>query len=292
MTSRLTTVEILMGITVPLIWGMGFVIAKGAIEHFPPILLTTLRFALTAAVLVFFVRIPRGNLQQLFIIAIVAAAIQYSLTFTGLKGLEAGIAALVVQLEVPFLVLLGVILLREKPALRKWFGIVIAFCGVAIMSQQDEFSGSVSSMFLVVGGAFAWALGQVMIRRLKDIDGLQVTTWIAVFAAPQLLLMSLVFEEGQIKAIKEAAPIVWWAVVYLGLVMTALGYFLWNTLIRRHDVGKVAPFLLLLPVFSVIGGVIFLNEQPTITKLAGGAVILFGVAVILISPRQKPKERA
>ena len=203
---------------------------------------------------------------------------------------EAGIAALVVQLEVPFLVLLGVFLLREKLELRKWFGILIAFCGVAIMTQQDEFSGSVTSMLLVVGGAFSWALGQVMIRKLKDIDGLQVTTWIAVFAFPQLLVMSLLFEEGQIEAIQDAAPIVWWAVVYLGVVMTALGYYFWNTLIRRHDVGKIAPFLLLLPVFSVIGGVVFLNEVPTLTKLAGGAIILFGVAIILFTPaRNKTK---
>lgn len=288
--SKLTPSEVLMGIAVPLIWGMGIVIAKGAIEHFPPILLMALRFALTAAILVCFVKIPRGNLRALFVTAIVAAAIQYSLTFTGLKGLEAGIAALVVQLEVPFLVLLGVFLLREKPEMRKWFGIIIAFCCVAIMTQQDEFSGSVTSMLLVVGGAFSWALGQVMIRRLKDIDGLQVTAWIAVFACPQLLVMSFLFEEGQVEAIQGAAPIVWWAVVYLGVVMTALGYYFWNTLIRRHDVGKVAPFLLLLPVFSVIGGVLFLNEVPTLTKLAGGAIILFGVAIILFTPaRNKTK---
>ncbi|MEP1443852.1 MAG: EamA family transporter [Hyphomicrobiales bacterium] len=290
--SKLTPVEALMGLAVPLIWGMGFVVAKGAIEHFPPILLMALRFGLTAAVLVFFVKIPKGNLRALFLIAIVAAAIQYSLTFTGLKGLEAGIAALVVQLEVPFLVLLGVFLLREKPEMRKWFGIIVAFFGVAIMTQQDEFSGSVTSMMLVVGGAFSWALGQVMIRKLKDIDGLQVTTWIAVFAFPQLLVMSYLFEEGQVEALQGAEPIVWWAVVYLGIVMTALGYYFWNTLIRRHDVGKVAPFLLLLPVFSVIGGVIFLNEVPTITKLAGGAIILFGVAIILFTPERKKAKAA
>ena len=290
--SKLTPVEALMGLAVPLIWGMGFVIAKGAIEHFPPILLMALRFGLTAAVLVFFVKIPRGNLRPLFMVAIVAAAIQYSLTFTGLKGLEAGIAALVVQLEVPFLVLLGVVLLREKPEMRKWIGIIIAFCGVAIMTQQDEFSGSATSMLLVVGGAFSWALGQVMIRKLKDIDGLQVTAWIAVFAFPQLLVMSYLFEEGQVEALQGAEPIVWWAVVYLGIVMTALGYYFWNTLIRRHDVGKVAPFLLLLPVFSVIGGVVFLNEVPTITKLAGGAIILFGVAIILFTPERKKVKTA
>ena len=100
-----------MALTVPLVWGMGLVFAKGAIDHFPPILLMALRFTLTASVLVWFVPIPKKHLISLFGIAIIAAAIQYSLTFTGLKGLDAGITALVVQLEVPFLVILGIIFL-------------------------------------------------------------------------------------------------------------------------------------------------------------------------------------
>ncbi|MES0880613.1 DMT family transporter [Roseibium sp. SCP14] len=281
---KMTPLEILMAIMVALVWGMGIVFAKGAIEFFPPILLMALRFTLTAFVLVWFTRIPSGNLVYLFFIAIVAAAIQYSLTFTGLIGLEAGTAALIVQLEVPFLVLLGALLLSEKPGLRKWIGIAISFCGVALMTQHSEMGGSLTSVFLVIGGAFSWALGQVMVRSLKNIQGMQVTAWIAVFAAPQLYVMSAIFEEGQVEAIRNADVIVWGAVFYLGLVMTALGYFLWNTLIRRHDVGRVAPFLLLLPFFSVVGGVLFLGEQPTLAKLTGGLVVLLGVAVITINP--------
>lgn len=277
---RMTPVEILMALTVPLVWGMGFVFAKGAIEHFPPILLMALRFTLTAAVLVWFTRVPRGNLARLFFIAIVAAAVQYSLTFTGLKGLEAGTASLIVQLEVPFLVLLGAVLLKEEPGARKWLGIAVAFAGVFLMARQGEFGGGLTAVLMVVGGAFTWALGQVMIRGLKQIEGMQVTAWIAVFAAPQLFAMSAVFEDGQVEAIRGAGPVVWGAVVYLGLVMTAFGYFLWNTLIRRHDVGRAAPFLLLLPVYSVLGGMLFLGEQPTLAKLSGGAVILLGVAII------------
>ena len=77
-----------MALTVPLVWGMGLVIAKGAIDHFPPILLMALRFSLTAFVLVWFVPIPKKHLINLFGIAIIAAAIQYSLTFSGLKGIQ------------------------------------------------------------------------------------------------------------------------------------------------------------------------------------------------------------
>lgn len=273
-----------MALMVPLVWGMGFVFAKGAINHFPPILLMAFRFALTAMVLVWFVPVPYGNLKNIFNVAIVAAAIQYSLTFTGLAGLEAGLASLVVQLEVPFLVLLGALVLKENPGLQKWAGIIISFLGVVLMTQQDSLNGSLGSVCLVVAGCFVWACGQVMIRKLKDIGGLQVTAWVAVFATPQLFIMSAIFESGQITAIQNANDMVWLTVIYLGLVMTCLGYYLWNTLIRRHDVGTVAPFLLLLPLFSLIGGMLFLDEEPTADKLLGGVVILLGVAIITIRP--------
>lgn len=285
---RFSPLDILMAVSVPLVWGMGLVFAKGAIAHFPPILLMAFRFLLTALVLVWFTRVPRGNLGRLFTIAIVAAAIQYSLTFTGLLGMQAGIASLIIQLEVPLLVLLGALILGERPGAMKWAGIAVAFCGMFLMVWQGGFGADIASVGLVVAGTFVSAVGQVMVRRLRDIEGLQVTAWVAVFAAPQLFVMSAIFEDGQLQAIREADAVVWGAVVYMGLVMTALGYFMWNTLLRRHEVGRVAPFILLLPLYAVLGGMVFLGEEPQIEKLLGGLVIVLGVAIITIRPRRAP----
>ena len=152
------------------------------------------------------------------------------------------------------------------------------------MTQQQELSGSVLSIILVITGWFSWAARQVMVRKPENIAGMQVTAWVAVFAAPQFFIMSAIFEHGQLDAIKTAEPLVWWAVLYLGLIMTCFSYVLWNTLIRRHDVGLIAPFLLLFPVFSVIGGVSFLGEDLTFQKFYGGSVILVLVAVINFQP--------
>ena len=97
--------------------------------------------------------------------------------------------------------------------------------------------------------------------------------------------MSAIFENGPVEAIRTANPLVWWTVLYLGLIMTCLGYYFWNTLIRHHDVSKAAPFLLLLPVFSVLGGNLFLRETITLEKFYGGAMVLLGIGVIMLKPR-------
>ncbi|MEI4197412.1 DMT family transporter [Roseovarius sp. E0-M6] len=279
----LTPLDISLGVMVALVWGMGFVFAKAAIAHFPPILLMAFRFSVTALALIWFVRMPRGQLLSLFCIAFVAAGFQYGLTFTGLKELDAGAAALIVQLEVPFLVIIGALFLGEAPGWRKWAGIALAFVGVWYISGAPQIASAWTSVLMVVGGAFFWAVGQAMIRRLEGIDGLTVTAWIAVMATPQLFLGSLLVESGQIAAIKGAGWIVWSAVLYLGLIMTAFGYGLWNTLLRRNPVSQVAPFLLLLPLFAVVGGMVFLGEVPGPQTLMGGALVIAGVGFILFT---------
>ena len=286
-SARLGPYDFLLGILVAALWGMGLVFAKAAIVHFPPILLMALRFSVTALVLVWFVRPPLGHLWALAGIAFVASAVQYSLTFTGLKWLDAGVAALIVQLEVPFLTLLGAIVLGEKTGTRKWIGIAVAFLGVYYIAGEPQIAADMRAVFLVIGGAATWAIGQVMIRRLHDIDGLTLTAWIAVMAAPQLFAMSAIFETGQVEAIRGADWIVWAAVLYLGLVMTALGYGIWYTLVRRNPVSLIAPFLLLLPIFTIFGGIVFLGERLTQTTVLGGAIVLAGVAVIVIEPRRR-----
>lgn len=283
---RLSLADILLGVSVAALWGMGLIFAKAAIAHFPPILLMALRFTVTALALVWFVRPPLSQMATLFRIACVAAAIQYSLTYTGLTGLDASVTALIIQLEVPFLVLIGVVALKERPELRKWLGIALAFIGVALIAGEPETATAWDSVLLVISGAFCWAVGQAMIRALKDIDGMTVTAWTAVFAAPQLFVMSLLFEEDQLRAIQTAEPVVWAAVLYLGLAMTAVGYGIWNTLVRKNPVSLVAPFMLLLPVFSVLGGVLFLDEALNWQTLLGGMIVIGGVAFILIDRRR------
>ena len=124
------------------------------------------------------------------------------------------------------------------------------------------------------------------VRKLKNIDGLTITAWTAVFATPQLFIMSLIFESDHVNLILNADLSIWWAVLYLGLIMTALGYYFWNTLIRTYEIEKVAPFLLLLPVFSLLGGIVFLEEIVSTMKIIGGLIVILGVA--FVSLEKKP----
>jgi O-acetylserine/cysteine efflux transporter len=268
---------------VALIWGTGVVVAKSALTDSPPILLMFFRFALSALVLVWFVPIPHGSLRKILILSILGGAVQYSLTFTGLKRLDASVTALLLQLEVPLLVLVGAVALGEKPGMKRCLGIALAFAGVAIMAGEPRVSGAYGSVLLVLGGALAWATGQALVRNLA-LEGRTITAWFAIFTAPQLLIASLLFETNQLGAILKAGPTLVLVIIYLGLVMTVIGDTTWNGLVRRHPISVLAPFLLLQPVVSAAEAVVFLGEEMTARIAIGGAIVITGVAAILRQP--------
>ena len=282
MNARL--IDMALGLGVAFVWGLGLVFAKAAISHFPPILLMAFRFSVTAMALVWFIKPSGGQLRMLFLISFISATLQYSLTFTGLAGLDASATALIVQLEIPFLILIGAIFLKESPGWRRWIGITIAFFGMYQITGEPRIGNALWSVALVIGGGLTWATGQAMVRQLKNISGLTVAAWISILAFPQLFIMSAIFETGQFQAIQSAGWVVWSTVAYLGLIMTALGYYMWYTLILRTPVSEAAPYLLALPLFSMAGGWFFLGEIATTQTLLGGGIIISGVALIVLEP--------
>ena len=278
--------DTLSAISVAIIWGMGFVIAKAAMEHFSPILLMALRFTLTALCMIWFFRPDPKLFNKLFWIAFVSAAIQYSLTFTGVSGIDASTAALLIQLEVPFAILLAAVVLGDKLTIRQGVGVSLAFCGAILIVGEPKLANNMRYVLMVIGGGFAWSLGQIMIKMMGVSGGFSLISSVAVFAAPQLFIASYLLEDNQIDQIITASPAAWAAVVYLGMVMTALGYAMWYRLLGLYDVNMVMPFLLLLPVASVVGGYLFLDEILT-TKIAiGGLLALAGVAIITVRIKQ------
>lgn len=283
--------DVFMAISIAVIWGMGFVVAKAGMDHFSPILLMALRFTLTSICLVWFFCPSFDLFKRLFWIALISASIQYSLTFTGVKGIDASTSALLIQLEVPFGLITAWLFLGEKISLKQAIGMLIAFSGAILIVGEPKLSNDLISVALLIGGAFTWAVGQVMIKKLGEAGGFVLITGIALWATPQLFLSSFLLESNQLEQIKTAPIEAWLAVAYLGLIMTALAYALWYRLLGLYSVNQVMPFLLLLPLTSVLGGIFFLDESLTLKIALGGLLTLIGVAVITIQRKGKSNQK-
>ncbi len=284
----MTPKQILLALIIPTTWGLGFAMAKVGMDQFPPFLLMSMRFALAAMALVWFTHPPWGFMGRIFLIAMISATIQYGFTFYGLKGIDASTAVIVVQLEAPFLAILAAVFLKERLGWKRAIGMALAFAGVAVIAGEPRLEGNLVYVGLVATGAMTWAIGQVMVSQLREVKGPVLLAWVAMFAAPQMFIASLLIEENQWQAVTQAAWTDWGIVIYLGLIMTALAYSIWYHLLSVCALSRLAPFLLLTPVTTVIFGVYILDEVFTLSMTIGACLVLVGVAVTTIEGRAKP----
>ena len=282
--------QILLALIVPITWGFGYALTKIGMDQFTPLLLMSLRFGIAGLILVWFTKPPWGFMRELFIIAFIGSTIQYGFTYYGLKGIDVSTASILVQLEGPILALLSTLILKERLGWPRALGMGLAFTGVVVIAGEPRLSDSLDSVALVITGAVFWAIAQIMISRLKSLSGITILAWVAIIATPQMLLISLVIEEGQWESIKTANLVDWSIVFYLSFIMTVIGYSVWYHLLRICDVSKISPFLMLLPVTSIIAGMVLLNEQFTLVMGIGGVLVMTGVASTLIKWRKPTKQ--
>ena len=275
--------QILLALIVPITWGLGFTLAKIGMEQFSALLIMSIRFGIAGLVLVWFTKPPWGYMREIFVVALIGSTIQYGLTYNGLKGIDASTAAILVQLEGPILALMGTILLKEKLGLTRALGMGFAFLGVFIIAGEPRLDGHIDSVILLVAGSTVWAVAQIMISRLKGLSGITILAWVAIMATPQMLIASLIIEDGQWQAITTASLVDWSIIFYLAFIMTVVGYSVWYHLLSSVDVSKVSPFLMLLPITSIIAGMVLLDEKLTLSMIIGGLMIMTGVASTLIN---------
>jgi O-acetylserine/cysteine efflux transporter len=162
----------------------------------------------------------------------------------------------------------------------------VAFVGVYLLAGEPAARPSPVHFLFVVGGAFAWSVANILIKRLGPIGVFSLNGWLAWLAWPQLLIVSVVVESGHRGALINADWTAWAAIAYMALGASITAYGLWYHLVRRHEINRIVPLTLLSPVLAVALAVVLLDEAFTARIAGGGVVTLLGVAMILfLRPR-------
>ena len=277
---------------VPIFLGFGFVIAKPAMEYFPPFLLMGLRFTFAASVLIWWFPIPRGFLKKIFIASLIANTLQYSVTYTGLSMIDASAAVLLVQMEVPFGVVFAYFMLKEKPTTRSLIGISIAFIGVYILTGSPNLDGKFFGAALTIIGSAIWALGQVLVKPLsKEINPLALVAWLALFSGPILITLSAIFDGNTINYFKTASLDSWIIAIYLGFIMQPISYGCFYYVLKNNPLYKVLPIVTMgIPLTGLLAAIFLLGEKPTSELYIGGAIIFIGVVMIVFTKTKEERE--
>ncbi|MBC9823206.1 EamA family transporter [Terrabacter sp. MAHUQ-38] len=277
-----------LAVLVALIWGTNFVAIRTGLDSVPPLLFLAVRFVVVCVPAVFFVRRPNVPWHDLALIGLFTSLGQFALMYLALHlGMPPGLSSLVLQAQVLFTVVIAAVWLRERPSTAQRLGVALGGAGLLTIAAGRGLSAPLLPLVVLVLAAVSWAVGNVLTRRARAVTpgaGLAVTVWSGLVVPVPALVLSFAFE-GPAAIGAALGHVQWPAVVstaYTAYLSSLVGYGIWNTLLSRHPVARVTPFAMLVPVFGMAAAAVAFGERPSALELAGGAVLLAGVAVAVL----------
>jgi O-acetylserine/cysteine efflux transporter len=288
--------DLLAALSVVVIWGLNFVAMKWALVDFTPFQLGVWRYVFAVLPLVFIVRRPAVPWRWVIAYGLCQGVGQFGVLFIALQvGMTAALASVLMQTQLFFTALLGVLLLGEQLSRPLKWGLVWAAVGLGCFAM-NYLGGAVAAGTTLLGfvlnlvSAAMWAASNIVARRTQQVagsyDALGFVVWSAVVPIVPFMLLSLVFDAPALRWQWLDAPLSsWLAVAYLGWCATIMAYALWTGLLKRHPASRVAPFSLGVPVIGLAAGMGMLGERITLWQWAGGACIVMALVVVLVGAR-------
>ena len=279
----------LLALAVVFVWGTNFVVIRWGLDGLPPFLLATLRFVLSALPWIFFLPRPRVAWSRMAAFGILLGVGQFGLLFLAMRGnISPGLASLVVQLQVFFTIGFSLLLMGEKVRGYQVAGLALAVAGLGVIAAHLNATVTALGLGLVLLAGFFWACANLVVKSVGRLNMLHFVVWSSVFAVPPLFALSWLLE-GPPTALwtllRQASALTWGAVVWQALGNSLFGFGVWNWLLSRHPAAQVTPMALLVPVFGMSASALALGEPLPAWKLGAGALVMAGLAVIVLWPR-------
>ncbi|ARK30831.1 DMT family transporter [Halalkalibacter krulwichiae] len=280
-------------------WGSGFIAGKVAIESFEPATIAFLRF-LGAALFLFPImwlveknipKITRKDWLLFALLGLTGIAIYNICFFLASKYAPVIKSSLFIGTNPMLIMLLSGLFLKEVITKRNVAGLFLAFLGVIIVITEGKMSVillfefewiDLILLFAVITWAVYSVLGRIVLRKFSSIVS---TTYAVAFGTIFLLPFSL-FEKPWTH-MATSTPASWFAIAYMSLFVTVIGFILYYYGIQQIGASKAAIFINVMPVSAVMMAAIFLGEELTVTTVIGATLVVTGVYVGTSIKREK-----
>lgn len=283
------TKDYLILFSVVLIWGVNFLAMKIGLNDVPTLILGMVRFLLILLPAVFFFKKPNAPWIYLILYGLTISFGQFSLMFLALSWhFPTGLSALILQAQVFLTVLFSCILLKESVKPNHLVGMITAGVGLTLIGVGQYQGGfSLIGMLPVLGAAFSWAIGNVIVKKIGQVNPLSLVIWgnISAFMAFTIFSVFNYGVGGVMSHLANFSTLGILSVMFLAYVASYVGYTGWGYLLARHSASKVTPFIMLVPVIALVVGYMALKERLILWHYVGILTVLFGLGVHLLDGR-------
>jgi O-acetylserine/cysteine efflux transporter len=265
---------------VAIIWGANFVVIDEGLKGFPPFLLLCARFLVVLFPMIFFVPRP-GPWRTILQIGAFMSLGQFGLLYLSLHlGMPAGLASLLVQVQVIFSIAISRVALKERPTRQQLLGVGIGLVGLTVLVIGRASTAAVLPLVVIIGACLSWSIGNVLSRRAQVTSGFGLTVWSGIVVPiPALALAFLINGPHAVDhAVTHIGIVTILSTLYTAVCCSLFGYGVWNSLLSKYPVGSVVPFALIVPAAGIATAWIALGQVPTISEVIGGAILLAGIA--------------
>jgi drug/metabolite transporter (DMT)-like permease len=233
------------------------------------------------------IRVPRSQWGWLAVISICNVTLWNVLIGYGLRMLPAGRSAILAYSMPIWAVLLSVFILHEKLSRRRILGLLLGMAGMAVLlgGELSIMRTSPVGSMLVLGGAIAWALGTVLMRRHPTtVSTTALTAWQLLIGGLPIMLGALVFDWGTWQPIGPAATV---GLVYNMTFVFIFCYWAWFKIATTAQPGVSSLSTLMIPVVGVFSGIWLLGESPRWQEYVALGLVIASLATVLIPPRRR-----
>jgi O-acetylserine/cysteine efflux transporter len=285
---RVNRRDSLLAALVATIWGLNFVVIDWGMHDVPPLLFAAIRFTAVVLPAVFLVPRPAAPWRVVAAVGAFMSLGQFGFLYVAMAaGMPPGLAALVLQAQVIFTVLIAAGVLRELPTPGQVVGVLLGAGGLAVVAWGRGGHVPAAALVLCLLGALSWGVGNVVARAARVPGGLGLTVWSATVVPVPLLALSLLLD-GPDAVTGALAALSWQAglsTLYTAGLASLVGYGIFNTLLSRNASSAVVPWVLLAPVVAMATAWLLLDQRPNAAETVGGLVLIVGVLVTLRTPR-------
>lgn len=279
-----------------LVWGATFLWLKIGLEEFGPLTLNAMRLTISAVGLFLLARLTRARwpgrkyLPVMAFIGVFNIALPFGLITWSELYISSGLASILNSTVPLFTVVLALIFVPDdRMSLSRALGLALGFGGV-ILLVSDRMGGGIGKLELGAAGmllaSISYAVAVIFAqRKTPAVSPVMIAFGQSLFANLVLWPAALLFEQP---IHLPQRPLTWLSLAWLGILATCIGTAMYYSLL--HEVGptRTALTAYVFPLVGVLLGWLFLAEQPDWRLIAGGLLVISGVALVNTSASLNP----